>query len=78
MTESTENVRKDAGVREDKQKQVTDWGGRRFVLPKGTTLPAITDDLIEGEVFIKVRAGASDQLYIFDKGINNWTTVGPG
>lgn len=77
MAENTESVRVDSAVREQKQKQTTDWGGRRFVFPKGTTLPAVTADLIEGEAFVLVKAGASDQLYIFDKGINNWVTVGP-
>lgn len=77
MTETSESVRVDAPTREQKQKAITDWSGRRFAPPNGTTLPAITDELIEGEIFVLINSGASDQLYIYDKGINNWVTVGP-
>lgn len=78
MAETTESVRSDAATRTKDQKELVDWGGRRLVIPKGTTLPAITDDLIEGEVFLLVKSAASNQIYTFDSGINNWVTVGPG
>jgi hypothetical protein len=77
MAENTENVRGDSGVREDKGKQSTNWSGRKFVLPRGTTLPAVTAERESAEVFVLQKTGASDQLYIFDTGINNWVTVGP-
>lgn len=78
MTENSENIRVDSQTREDKQRGVTDWGGRRFIAPKGTTLPAVTDDLIDGEVFVLIRgAGLKPQFYLFDEGLNKWSTVGP-
>lgn len=76
MAEETESVRGDSASREVKQKEILDWSGKRVVLSRGTTLPAITGAL-PGETFILQRVGASDQLYIFDDGQNNWITVGP-
>ena len=77
MAEQTENIRKDSNTRDDKQQQKTDWSGRVFVPPNGTTLPPINDGRIDGEVFVKLREGAAHQLYIYNKGIENWVTAGP-
>lgn len=77
MAEASESVRVDQQVREQKQKEITDWGGRRFVPPKGTTLPPVTNDLIDGELFMLVKGAGINQLYQFDESQDNWTTVGP-
>lgn len=79
MAEQTESVRGDKGTREVKGQEVNDWSGRRVVLPTGTSLPAITNDLRDGEVFVKTPgSGTNPQMYVFDEDINNWVTVGPG
>ena len=77
MAEESENVRRDRAERELRGKQVVDWSGKRVVLPRGTTLPPIPG-AFPGEMFVLQRAGNLDQLYLFDDGVNNWVTVGPG
>lgn len=81
MAEQSESVRGDAPTREIKQKEIVDWSGRRVILPRGTTLPAISVSRIVGEVFVLERSGARDQLYIYDEDVSggnpNWVTVGP-
>jgi hypothetical protein len=75
MAEETESVRKDSAERQLKQKEIVDWSGKRFVLPRGTTLPATG---LPGEVFVLQRdTPLHDQEYIFDDEYNNWVTVGP-
>lgn len=78
MAEETEAVRVDRNKREIEQRQRQSWGGKRVVFPHGSSLPAVTADVEESEVFILNKVGAADQMYIFDKGVNNWVTVGPG
>ena len=77
MAEVTENVRADSRTREDKQKEITDWGGRRLAIPTGTALPTVSDDLMAGEVFVLQKAAANDELYIYDTGAGAWVKVGP-
>ncbi len=78
MAENTETVRKDSATRELEGKQRQNWGGKRVVLPHGTTLPPIAT-AEPNEVFILNRAHPlRDQMYIFDSEYNNWSTVGPG
>lgn len=77
MGEETESVRVDRAKREQEGRERVDWGGKRVVFPHGSTLPAITADISESEVFILNKVGGADQMYVFDKGMNNWVTVGP-
>lgn len=75
MAEQTESVRVDRAKRELEGRQRMAWGGKRVVLPLGTTLPATGET---GEVFVLKKAAGVDQVYIFDESVNNWVTVGPG
>ena len=78
MAETTESVRKDSAKREIEERAVVDWSGKRFVLPRGTTLPT-TSGRLPGEVFVLQKGSPNpDQMYIFDDTVNNWVTVGPG
>lgn len=75
MAEETESIRQDSSERQLKQKETVDWSGKRFVLPRGTTLPPAG---LPGEVFVLQKTSPlRDQLYIFDDEYNNWSTVGP-
>lgn len=75
MAEETEAVRVDRSKRQLEQRERVNWGGKRFVIPQGTTLPTGGED---GEIFKLNRASPlRDQLYIFDGEYNNWSTVGP-
>jgi hypothetical protein len=74
LTTTTESVRKDSRVRQIEQKQIIDWSGKRVILPRGTTLPAVG---VDGEMFIKIVVGGHNKLLTWDEGVNNWTTVGP-
>jgi len=76
MSATTESVRGDAVDRQIERKQIKDWSGKRLVLPRGTTLPAVGTAL-SGEVFVLIKDAGVDQLYIFDDSVNNWSTVGP-
>lgn len=71
---TSESVRADSAKRGIDDRQVYDWGGKRFVPPRGVTLPAVG---LPGEVFTLIRNGAPDQLYIFDEDSDNWSTIGP-
>lgn len=71
---TTESVRADSAKRGIDERQVYDWSGKRFVLPRGVTLPAVG---LPGEVFTLVRASLPDQLYIFDEDADSWSTIGP-
>lgn len=81
MAETTEKVRKDSAVREQKQKEKSAWSGRTFAAPRGTTLPAVGNDRLPGEIFILEKSGSPDQFYIYDDDVGggnpNWVTVGP-
>lgn len=75
MAEETESVRVDRSKREIEGRERISWGGKRVVLPHGTTLPTLGE---EGEVFVLDRASPlRDQMYIWDQEYNNWSTVGP-
>ena len=74
MSESQESVRRDSAARQIEHKEVVDWSGKRFVLPRGTTLPASG---LSGEVFLKVNAAAEDQLFVRDNNLDRWVTIGP-
>lgn len=75
MAEEAERIRIDSAVREvKKNKEVQDWGGKRVILPKGTTLPPVG---IDGEVFVLVVEAGLNKLMQFDEFVNNWVTVGP-
>lgn len=75
MAEETESVRKDSAERQLKQKETVDWSGKRFVPPRGTTLPTTG---LPNEVFVLQRTSPlKDQLYMYDEEYNNWVTVGP-
>ncbi len=74
MAEETESVRQDTASRRVTPKQIQDWGGRRVILPKGTTLPA---EGVSGEVFVLIKDAGIDQMYIFDESESHWSTVGP-
>lgn len=76
MAETKESIRGDSAQRQIEGKQINDWSGKRFVPPRGTTLPAISTAL-PGELFVLVKDADIDQLYIFDNSVNNWSTVGP-
>ena len=77
MAENTESVRVDRAKRQIEEREAVDWSGKRFVLPRGTTLPSITGRF-PGETFVLERSNPDpDQLYIFDSSRNNWVTVGP-
>lgn len=71
---TSESVREDSASRQIEQKQVYDWGGKRFVPPRGVTLPAVG---LPGEVFVLVRGSLPDQLYLYDDDASSWSTVGP-
>lgn len=76
MTETVESIRKDSAVRQVQQKEIVDWSGKRFVPPRGTTLPAMG---LPGEIFVLERTSPlRDQVYMWDAEYNNWSTVGPG
>ncbi len=75
MAEEIESVRIDSATRDLKQKEIRDWSGKRFVPPRGTTLPAVIGAL-PSEMFVLIKSGGIDQLYIFDESLNNWSTVG--
>lgn len=75
MAEQTESVRKDSSERQLNQKEVVDWSGKRFVLPRGTTLPPVAGAL-PGEIAVLIKDAGRDQLYQFDQSQNNWVTVG--
>lgn len=75
MAEQTERIRKDSSERQLNQKEIVDWSGKRFVPPRGTTLPA-TVGALPGELFALIKDAARDQLYQFDASENNWVTVG--
>lgn len=79
MAEETESVRKDSAKRQIEERQIIDWSGKRIILPKGTTLPALGSGVtyIDGEVFVLVKPSGVNQLYEFDESVNNWITVGP-
>ncbi len=76
MAETNESVRKDSQRREDKQMAVTDWGGRRFIPPRGSTLPTVDGTQVDGEVFM-YTGGSKLQLYVYDETAGNWSTIGP-
>ncbi len=74
MAEETESIRKDSAKRQVDPKTVNDWSGRRFIPPKGSTLPA---DGIDGEVFMLIKDAAPNQLYQYDESEGHWSTIGP-
>lgn len=74
MAETTESVRQDSSRREDQQKEVTDWGGKRFKPPRGTTLPSTAQ---VGEIFILENDNGKDRMYTYDSQEDAWSTVGP-
>ena len=71
--EYSESVRKDTANRKADEKQINDWSGKRVVLPRGTTLPTTG---FPGEVFVLIRSGQKDQVYIYDDGLSKFATVG--
>lgn len=75
MTEESESVRVDRAKREIEGRERMSWGGKRVVLPNGTSLPSTGET---GEVFVLKKTAGIDQMYIFDESVNNWVTVGPG
>jgi len=76
MAEETESIRQDSSQRHLEQREIVDWSGKRFVLPRGTTLPAVG---LPGEVFVKQNTHpTADDLYIYDDDRGNWVTTGPG
>ncbi len=74
MPEETEAVRVDRAQREIDGRERMNWGGKRVVLPRGTSLPSTGEN---GEVFVKTNASGTDKLCIFDESLNHWVTVGP-
>ncbi len=74
MTETIESMRRDSAARQVEGKEKVDWGGKKFVPPRGTTLPASG---LPGEVFLKINAAARDQLFLRDGDLDRWVTVGP-
>jgi len=74
MTEETESIRRDSSIRSIRQMEVTDWSGKRVVLPRGTTLPSVARP---SEVYVKVNDSGTDKLCIFDGNLDHWVTVGP-
>ena len=74
MTETTESVRKDSSARQLEEKEIVDWSGKRFVPPRGTTLPS---NPRESELFVKIVGGGRDKLLMYDAGIGSFQTVGP-
>lgn len=77
MAESTESVRGDKTTREKDQKEIIDWSGRRFVPPRVTSLPAVSTDLIDGEIVVLSKPSGDNEMYLFDFDQQQWVTVGP-
>ena len=75
MSESKQSIRRDSAARQIQEKEIVDWSGKRFVPPRGTTLPASG---LPAEIFVKVNAAAEDQLFVWDSNLDRWVTIGPG
>lgn len=69
IAEEIESVRKDSAVRQIQQKQINDFSGKRFILPRVTALPTVG---LPSEVVVLIVAGSSDKLYIWDDGASAW------
>lgn len=72
MAEETESRRVDRSKRELEQRQRVNWGGKRFVVPHGTTLPSTGE---AGEIFI--RDTNPPVMVTWNDTTDSWSTVGP-